>query len=147
VRRHGGGPIAHPELSLFERREEPREEGAQRGTSATSPAHGQRAVLDVAKIREVAAVLRTRELASSLRPSERARFHAGRPSRRVLAEADVNRVTQETVGRPGQIGDLRDKLRLDPVDAGKNERRSEVRAATRRTFRGDVLPPMGPAAP
>lgn len=27
MRRHGGGPIAHPELSLLERREEPREEG------------------------------------------------------------------------------------------------------------------------
>jgi hypothetical protein len=41
--RQGGGPIAHPELSLLERREELREEGEQRGTSATAPAHGQRA--------------------------------------------------------------------------------------------------------
>ena len=37
--------------------------------------------------------------------------------RLVLAQADVNRVSQEVVGRPGQIGDLGDKLRLDPMDA------------------------------
>ena len=42
MRRHGGGPMAHPELSLLERSEEPREEGAQRGTSA----HGQLARAD-----------------------------------------------------------------------------------------------------
>jgi hypothetical protein len=35
--------------------------------------------------------------------------------RLVLPEANVNRVPQEVVGRPGQIGDLDDKLGLDPV--------------------------------
>jgi hypothetical protein len=35
--------------------------------------------------------------------------------RLVLAEADVNGVTQETIDRPGQIGDLGDKLWLDLV--------------------------------
>jgi hypothetical protein len=35
----------------------------------------------------------------------------------VLAEPDINRVSQEIVGRPGQMGDLGDKLRLDPMDA------------------------------
>jgi hypothetical protein len=33
--------------------------------------------------------------------------------RLVLAQSDVNRVTQEVVCSPGQIGDLGDKLRLD----------------------------------
>src|SRR5271170_3144932 len=55
----------------------------------------------------------------------------------VRAEADVNRVTQEAVCRPGQIGDLGDERRLDP----KNERRAEASAAglweaQRRRFAG-----------
>jgi hypothetical protein len=36
--------------------------------------------------------------------------------RLVLAQPDVNRVPQEVVSRPGQIGDLGDQLRLGPVD-------------------------------
>ena len=44
----------------------------------------------------------------------------------VLAQPDVDRVTQKVVRRPGQIGDLGDKLWLDPMDARKNERRSEA---------------------
>ena len=43
--------------------------------------------------------------------------------RLVLAEADVNRVPQQVVSRPGQVGDLGDKLRLDPMHPRKNERR------------------------
>ena len=46
--------------------------------------------------------------------------------RLVLAQADVDRVAQKVVSRPGQIGDLCDKLRLDPMHARKNERRSEA---------------------
>jgi hypothetical protein len=34
----------------------------------------------------------------------------------VFPQADVNRVSQEIVGRPGQIGDLGDKLGLDAMD-------------------------------
>jgi hypothetical protein len=49
----------------------------------------------------------------------------------ILAKADVNRVPQEVVSRPSQIGDLRDKLRLDPMHAGKNERRAEAGLARR----------------
>ena len=44
----------------------------------------------------------------------------------VLPEAGVNRVPQEAIGRPGQIGDLGDNLRLDPVHSRKDERRSEA---------------------
>ena len=46
-----------------------------------------------------------------------------------MAQPDIDRVAQEVVGRPGQIGDLDDKLRLDPVHARKNERRAEARLA------------------
>jgi len=42
--------------------------------------------------------------------------------RLVLAQTHVNRVSQEVVGRPSQIRDLHDELRLDPMDPGKNER-------------------------
>jgi hypothetical protein len=35
-------------------------------------------------------------------------------------------VAQEVVGRPAQIGDLRDQHRFDPVHARKNERRSKA---------------------
>jgi hypothetical protein len=38
--------------------------------------------------------------------------------RLVLPQPDVNRVPQQIVGRPGQKGDLSDKLRFDPMDAG-----------------------------
>jgi hypothetical protein len=37
--------------------------------------------------------------------------------------AQENRVSQEPVGCPGQIGDLGNKLRLNPMHAGENERR------------------------
>jgi hypothetical protein len=40
----------------------------------------------------------------------------------VLPQPDVNRVPQEVVSRPGQIGDLSDELRLNPMHARKNER-------------------------
>jgi hypothetical protein len=42
-----------------------------------------------------------------------------------------NPVTQQIVGRPGQIGDLSDELRLNPVHAGKNERGFEAGLARR----------------
>jgi hypothetical protein len=86
--------------------------------------------------------------ASSLRPSERARFHAGRPSpacprggRRKPCDARDRRPSR-------QIGDLRDKLRLDPVDAGKR-----TSGDSKRVLRGGGTSeatsygPMGPAAP
>jgi hypothetical protein len=44
----------------------------------------------------------------------------------VLAESDVNCVSQKVIGRPSQIGDLHEKLGLDPMDAGENERRAET---------------------
>jgi hypothetical protein len=44
----------------------------------------------------------------------------------VLPQSHVNRVPQEVVGRPGQVRDLGDKLRLDPVHPRKDERRSEA---------------------
>jgi hypothetical protein len=46
----------------------------------------------------------------------------------VLSEPNENGVAKQSVSRPSQIRDLGDKLRLDPVDAGKNERRAEARA-------------------
>jgi Ethanolamine ammonia-lyase light chain (EutC) len=48
--------------------------------------------------------------------------------RLVIAEAGVNRVTQEPVGHPCQIGDFDYKLRLNPMNAGENEGRAEARA-------------------
>ena len=45
----------------------------------------------------------------------------------VLAKSDVNRVSQQVVGRPGQIGDLGDKLRLDPMHAREHKRRAKAR--------------------
>jgi hypothetical protein len=50
----------------------------------------------------------------------------------VFPQPDIDRVPQELVGRPGQVGDLRNKLRLDPMNARKNDRRAEARAAARR---------------
>jgi hypothetical protein len=41
--------------------------------------------------------------------------------RLVFPQSDVNRVEKQPVGRPGQIGDLGDQLRLDPMDAGEHE--------------------------
>jgi hypothetical protein len=49
------------------------------------------------------------------------RFSPHPVRRLVFPQPDVNRVSQEVVGRPSQIGDLSDKLRLDPVDAGEQE--------------------------
>ena len=68
-------------------------------------------------------VARLRELALGFPPNLRRRL--------VLSEPDVDRVTQEAVRSPGEIGDLGDKLRLDPMDAGQDERRAEARAARR----------------
>jgi hypothetical protein len=51
--------------------------------------------------------------------------------RLILAKPNIDRMTQEVVGRPGQIGDLPDELWLDPMDAGKNERRSPGGISTR----------------
>jgi len=64
----------------------------------------------------------------------------------VRAEADVNRVTQEVVGRPGQIGDLGDELRLDPMNAGRTsgEPKRVLRGGGR--LRGDVLRAKGSQA-
>jgi hypothetical protein len=45
----------------------------------------------------------------------------------VLSQPDIDRLTQQVVSRPGQIGDLGHKLRLDPMNAGQNEGRSEAR--------------------
>ena len=50
----------------------------------------------------------------------------------VFAEVDENGVAQEAVCRPCQVCDLRDELRLDPMDAGKNQRRPESGRAGRR---------------
>jgi hypothetical protein len=50
----------------------------------------------------------------------------------VLAQPNINRVTQEVVGRPRQIGDLGDKFRLDPMHARQDKRRSEARCTRRR---------------
>ena len=61
----------------------------------------------------------------------------------VLPQPDVNRVAKEIVGRPGQIGDLGDKLRLDPVDAGENERRSEARLSRRQDVSGGFVRASG----
>jgi hypothetical protein len=59
-------------------------------------------------------------------------------SKRVL-HGRLNRMPQEIVGRPGEIGDLRDKLWLNPVDARKNERRAERVLRGGGTLRGDDL--------
>jgi hypothetical protein len=46
-------------------------------------------------------------------------------------------VSQEIVGRPSQIGDLRNKIWLDPMNAGQDERRAEA------GLRGDVVRAKG----
>jgi hypothetical protein len=43
------------------------------------------------------------------------------------------------VGRPGQIGDLREELRLDPMDTRQDERRAEARLARGRDAQGRRL--------
>jgi hypothetical protein len=50
----------------------------------------------------------------------------------VGSEPNEDRVSQQSVGSPGQIGNLRDQPRLNSMHAGKNERRSEARLAGRR---------------
>jgi hypothetical protein len=47
--------------------------------------------------------------------------------RLVLPQPDVNRVTKQIFDCPGQIGDLRDQLGLDPVDSRQNKRGAEAR--------------------
>jgi hypothetical protein len=49
----------------------------------------------------------------------------------VLPQPDINCVPQEVVGRPGQIGDLGDKLWLDSMNARQDKRRPKARAARR----------------
>ena len=61
----------------------------------------------------------------------------------VLPQSDVNRVAQEVVGGPCQIGDLSHQLRLNPVP---RERTSGEPKRVRRgggTLRGDVLRAIG----
>ena len=63
----------------------------------------------------------------------------------VGSEPDINRVSQEPVAGPGQISDFGDELRLNPMHAGKNERRSEAGLAwRRRAERRCSLAPRGP---
>jgi hypothetical protein len=52
----------------------------------------------------------------------------------VLAQPHVNRLPQEPIACPSQIGDLGDQLRLDPMDAGRNERRSETSLPRRKNI-------------
>jgi hypothetical protein len=49
-----------------------------------------------------------------------------------MRSSDENRVAQEPVAGPAQIIDFGDKLRLDPMDARKHERRSKAGVARRR---------------
>jgi hypothetical protein len=46
--------------------------------------------------------------------------------RLILPQPHIDRVPQEVVGGPGQIGDLSDQLRLDPMDSRKDERGAEA---------------------
>src|SRR5208282_5136841 len=50
----------------------------------------------------------------------------------VGSEPKIIRVSQEPIGGPGQIGNFRYQLRLNPVHARKNERRTEAGLARRR---------------
>jgi hypothetical protein len=59
------------------------------------------------------------------------RFSLHLVGRLVLSKANVNRVSQEVVRRPGQIGYLDNKLRLDPMDAREHEGRAETGFARR----------------
>src|ERR1700752_76839 len=52
----------------------------------------------------------------------------------VLVQSDANCLPQEPLARPSQIGDLGDQLRLDPMGAGRNERRSEGRLPRRKNI-------------
>jgi hypothetical protein len=72
---------------------------------------------------------------NSMSPVE-ALLRARRPSpdigrRLVLAETDIKPCVAVGCQPSRSIGDFGDKLRLDPVNAGKNERRAEARAARR----------------
>jgi hypothetical protein len=55
-------------------------------------------------------------------------------------------VPQKIVGRPGQVGDLGNELRLDPMQAGKNERRAEARFASRQDVEERRLQASGSSA-
>jgi CheY-like chemotaxis protein len=68
-----------------------------------------------------------KEMISSLPPSvgEARGFFADVSRRFVLPEPHVDDVPQEVIGRPRQVSRLRDKLRLDPMNAGKNEWEAE----------------------
>jgi hypothetical protein len=94
-----------------------------------------------------------RWLAMALRPSGAALalstprdFSAHLVGRLVFPQPDVNRVPQEAVGRPGQIGDLDDQLRLErsqsrtggPVRQGSLQRSFECKEG-----RGRVRPRPG----
>jgi hypothetical protein len=57
----------------------------------------------------------------------------------VLPQPSVNCVPQEVVGRPGQKGDLEDKLRLDPVEAREDSGEPNRVLRGGRTLRGDVV--------
>ena len=52
--------------------------------------------------------------------------------RLVRSEPNIDRLSQELVGGPGEIGDLGDEPRLDPMDLRKNERRAKAGLARRR---------------
>jgi hypothetical protein len=80
----------------------------------------------------MAAIARCSRVPRRLRASEIVRypFRWTSPNLRcglVGPEPNLNRLSQEPVVRPGQIGDLPDELRLDPMGAGQNERRAEAR--------------------
>ena len=61
----------------------------------------------------------------------------------IFSQPDVNRVTQEAVRSPGQIGDLSHKRRLDPVHPRENEGDPKRVLRGGRTFRGEVLRASG----
>jgi hypothetical protein len=77
------------------------------------------------------AIRPTRKLRSRQSDYRTLDFPPHLPRRLVFAKSDVNCVTQKAVGSPGQIGDLNDELRRDPMNAGKNERRSKAGGARR----------------
>jgi hypothetical protein len=75
---------------------------------------------------------RDRQAISRLSPLSR-EFPPALCGRLVGPEPPINRLPQEPVLGPGQIGALRYELRLDPkMHARKNERRSEAGLAWRR---------------
>jgi hypothetical protein len=81
--------------------------------------------------------------AALLRSYERGSLTPHLVGRLVPAEPDIDRVSQEVVGRPGQIGDLRDELRLDPwtrESTSGDPKRVERGGGT---LRGEVLRASG----